>query len=102
LRTLWDALTGRLQFGDTIVSNLRHYEALTRALEALRRVQSGLATRALEALRRVQSGLATQLPTDLVAQDLRDCLAALAEITGGEITTEETLQTIFSRFCIGK
>jgi len=87
LRTLWDALTGRLQFGDTIVSNLRPYEALTRALEALRRVQSGLAT---------------QLPTDLVAQDLRDCLAALAEITGGEITTEETLQTIFSRFCIGK
>jgi len=47
-------------------------------------------------------GLATQLPTDLVAQDLRDSLAEIAEITGGEITTEETLQTIFSRFCIGK
>jgi len=72
---------------DIIVSNLRHYEALTRALEALRRVQGGLAT---------------QLPTDLVAQDLRDCLSALAEITGGEITSEETLQTIFSRFCVGK
>jgi len=51
---------------------------------------------------RVQDGLASELPTDLVAQDLRDCLAALAEITGGEITTEETLQTIFSRFCVGK
>jgi len=40
--------------------------------------------------------------TSLVAQDLRDCLSALAEITGGEITTEETLHTIFSRFCVGK
>jgi len=73
--------------GDIIVSNVRHYEALTRALEAIRRVQDGLAT---------------GIPTDLVAQDLRDCLSALAEITGGEITSEETLRTIFSRFCVGK
>lgn len=72
---------------DVIVSNLRHYEALTRALDAIRRVQEGL-----------RSGL----PTDLVTQDLRDCLAALADITGGEITTEETLSNIFSHFCVGK
>lgn len=73
--------------GAVVVSNLRHYEALTCALTALHRVQDGLAT---------------QLPTDLVAQDLRDCLSALAEITGGEITSQETLSTIFSRFCVGK
>lgn len=72
---------------DIIVSNLRHYEALTRALAAIRRVEDGLAT---------------QLPTDLISQDLRECLSALAEITGGAITTQETLTNIFSHFCIGK
>lgn len=72
---------------DIVVSNLRHYEALTRALAAIRRVQEGLSS---------------NLPTDLVAQDLRDCLSALADITGGEITTQETLSNIFSHFCVGK
>lgn len=73
---------------DIIVSNLRHYEALTRALEAIHRVQDGLSS---------------SLSTDLVAQDLRNCLSALADITGGGlITTEETLANIFSRFCVGK
>lgn len=70
-----------------IVSNVRHYEALIRALDAIHRVQDGLSS---------------SLPTDLVAQDLRDCLAALADITGGEITTQETLSNIFSHFCVGK
>lgn len=72
---------------DVIVSNLRHYEALTRSLESIGRVQQGLAS---------------QLPTDLVAQDLRECLSETAEITGGEITTPETLSNIFSHFCVGK
>ena len=65
---------------DIVVTNLRHYEALARALEDIRRVRQGLAD---------------ALPSDLVAQDLRDCLGHLAEITGGEITSEETLQNIF-------
>ena len=75
------------QEGEVIVSNQRHYEALTHALEDIRRVQSGLAT---------------SLPTDLVAMDLRQCLHHLAEITGDEITTDEVLGTIFSKFCVGK
>ena len=72
---------------DVVVTNARHYEALAHALEAIRRVRQGLAD---------------GLPADLVAQDLRDCLHSLAEIVGGEITSEETLQNIFKHFCIGK
>ena len=73
--------------GDVVVTNLRHYEALTRALKDIRRVQDGLHT---------------HLPNDLVSQDLRECLFHLAEITGGEITTDEVLGNIFKNFCIGK
>ena len=72
---------------DVVVTNARHYEALVSALEAIRRVRQGLAD---------------GLPADLVAQDLRDCLHSLAEIVGGEITSEETLQNIFKHFCVGK
>ena len=73
--------------GDVVVTNLRHYEALTRALKDIRRVQDGLHT---------------HLPNDLVSQDLRECLFHLAEITGGEITTDEVLGNIFKNFCVGK
>lgn len=72
---------------DTIVTNLRHYEALSDALTAIQRVQTGLEQ---------------DIPSDLIAQDLRECLHHLGEITGGEITTDEVLQNIFSHFCIGK
>lgn len=72
---------------DVIVSNARHYECLTLALEALRRVEAGLAS--------------DSLPADLLAQDLREALHHLGEITG-EVTTDDVLQTIFSKFCIGK
>ncbi len=72
--------------GDVIVTNLRHYEALRNAHEAIVRVQSGLA-----------SGLSG----DLLAQDLRECLNYLGEITG-QITTDEVLGNIFAHFCIGK
>ncbi len=68
------------------VSNMRHYEALRRAEEAMLRVREG-----------VERGL----PTDLVVEDLRQMLDHLGEITG-EITTEEILGEIFSAFCIGK
>ncbi len=54
-----------------------------------------------DSLRRVKEGLASGLPTDLVAQDLREATRHLAAITG-TITTPTLLSTIFSRFCIGK
>ena len=70
----------------TLVTNLRHYEALRNALESLNAVKQSLAD---------------NIPTDLVAQDLRHALHHLGTITG-EVTTDEVLGTIFSRFCIGK
>ena len=72
---------------DVVVSNVRHYEALTRALTAIRRVQEGLA-----------SGLSG----DFVSQDLRECLHHLGEIVGGTIETDEVLGNIFKHFCVGK
>ena len=72
--------------GGTLVSNIRHYQALMDAQIALDRVEDGLA-----------SGL----PTDLVAQDIREALYHLGSIVG-EINTEEILGNIFGRFCIGK
>lgn len=69
-----------------LVTNVRHYEALKHAQESLNAVQRGL-----------DEGI----PTDLVAQDLREALYYLGSITG-EITTDEVLGSIFSRFCIGK
>ena len=73
--------------GDIIVTNARHYEALLRAHDALTRVIDGLTA---------------QLPTDLIAEDLRLTLDALADITGGAITPQETLNNIFRHFCVGK
>lgn len=70
-----------------IVTNTRHYEALTHSLESI------------DAL---IEGLTTDIPTDLMAEDLRATLHSLAEITGGEITTNEILSSIFSHFCVGK
>ena len=70
-----------------IVSNLRHLSALNTALADIERVLDGLA-----------SGLSS----DLISQDLRSCLYALGEITGGEIQTDEVLGNIFSHFCVGK
>ena len=76
-----------LSAGDIIISNLRHYEALTHALESIDRVIEGLQM---------------NIPADFVAQDIREALFHLAEITGGEITTDEVLGNIFAHFCIGK
>ena len=72
---------------NVIVTNVRHYGALSKALEAIHRVQEGM-----------DMGLSG----DLVSQDLRECLFHLAEIVGGEITTDEVLGNIFKHFCIGK
>ena len=69
-----------------IVSNARHYQALTRARDAI--------ARAIDGLNSALSG-------DLLGQDIRECLHWLGEITG-EITTDAILAEIFSHFCIGK
>lgn len=71
---------------DVVLSNARHYEALLRADQDLGRVLEGL-----------QNGI----PSDFVAMDIRQSLHHLGEITG-QITTEDLLGNIFSRFCIGK
>lgn len=70
----------------TLVTNLRHFEALQKAQSSLKEVKKGLQM---------------NIPTDLIAQDLRQALYYLGSITG-EISTDEVLGTIFSRFCIGK
>ena len=75
-----------LSSADIIVTNVRHYEALTRALESIHRVQEGLAA---------------QLSGDFVSQDLRECLFHLSDIVG-EVTTDQVLANIFQHFCIGK
>lgn len=92
LTALTEALAeiGRRITGDTdetLVTNIRHYEALVRAATALGRVQEGLQV--------------ATLPPDLIAQDLREALYHLGEIVG-EISTEEVLGNIFRKFCIGK
>lgn len=70
-----------------LITNLRHKTALDASLSDINRVIDSLNL---------------NIPSDLVAEDLRQCLTHLADITGGAITTEETLSDIFSHFCIGK
>lgn len=86
LRSKLAACKSNFDTNATLVTNLRHYEALRNALESLKAVRQSLAD---------------NIPTDLVAQDLRLALHHLGTITG-EVTTDEVLGTIFSRFCIGK
>ena len=76
-----------IQENETIVSNVRHYQALSKAQESICRVIEGIGH---------------AVPSDLVAQDLRDCIRHLAEITGTAIASEDVLQSIFSKFCVGK
>ena len=80
------ACTDMLSSGDIIVTNARHYEALRNASESVTRVITGLTT---------------NIPPEFVAQDLRETISHLAEITG-DISTPTILSSIFSRFCIGK
>ncbi len=87
---LLDALTeaGRhlTAASNVVVSNARHYEALTRALTAIRNVEKALSD---------------GVSGEFLSMDLQDCLSALGEITG-QITSQEVLNQIFSKFCIGK
>ena len=72
---------------DAIITSARHYASLQQAQESIMRVLDGLSQ---------------NLPSDLLSEDLRQCLDALASITGGIITPSEVLHNIFSHFCIGK
>ena len=76
-----------LQESDVIVTNARHYDALTRAHAHLQRVLDGMSL---------------QLSGDLLSEDLRLTLDTLAEITGSQITPNEVLGNIFKNFCVGK
>ena len=75
-----------MQTSAVMLSNARHYEAVSRAHDAIIRVQQGL-----------KDGLSGEL----LSMDLQDCLNALGEVTG-QITNQEVLANIFSKFCIGK
>lgn len=80
------ANTTSLDSGSVVVSNMRHYSALDKALSALRNALSAMDN---------------DVPTDLLSEDIRQILHHLGEITG-EITSTDILQNIFSKFCIGK
>ncbi|MDR1120736.1 MAG: tRNA uridine-5-carboxymethylaminomethyl(34) synthesis GTPase MnmE [Dysgonamonadaceae bacterium] len=75
-----------MQANDVVITNLRHYEGLSKALESINRVEEGL-----------KEGISG----DFVAQDIRECMHYLGEITG-EISTDEVLGNIFKNFCVGK
>ncbi len=75
-----------MQTSAVMLSNARHYEAVSRAHEAIVHVQDGLVA---------------GLSGELLSMDLQDCLGSLGEVTG-QITNAEVLSNIFSKFCIGK
>lgn len=75
-----------MQPAAVMLSNARHYEAVSHAHQAIQRVQQGMAD---------------GLSGELLSLDLQDCLSALGEVTG-QITNQEVLSNIFSKFCIGK
>ena len=78
--------TGVLKSNQILVSNSRHYEALTKAYREIGEVKKGLAS---------------NLPTDLITIDVRQALYHLGEITG-KVTSDDLLGNIFANFCIGK
>ena len=86
LRELLASMVGKASADGVLVTNARHAAALRDAAASLRAVQAGLAS---------------SLPSDLLAEDLREALRSLGSITG-EISTDEVLGEIFAKFCIGK
>ncbi|WP_395052785.1 tRNA uridine-5-carboxymethylaminomethyl(34) synthesis GTPase MnmE [Flavobacterium sp.] len=78
--------TGALRNNETIITNTRHYDSLLKALEEISKVKYGIET---------------NLPSDLMAIDIRQALYYFGEITG-EVTNDELLGNIFANFCIGK
>jgi tRNA modification GTPase len=80
------AIHGRLNGNETLVTNIRHLEALQKTEEALIRVLTGIDQ---------------QTTSDFLAMDIKQSLHYLGEITGA-VTTDDLLDNIFSKFCIGK
>jgi tRNA modification GTPase len=85
-KELVDSIQGKVPDSDIVITNARHFEALE------------LASRAIK---RVRDGIENKLPSDLLAQDIRETMHYLGEITG-DISTDEILGNIFKNFCIGK
>ncbi len=85
-KLLSSVLEGKLRTEHTVVANARHYDALLKSSESL-----------TDALRSIETGISG----DFIAMDIRRALTFLGEITG-EISSEDLLDSIFSRFCIGK
>ncbi len=85
-RLLVAAQIPRITENDIVINNLRHYQALTHALQAIKRVKKGLKI---------------QITNDFLSQDIRECMYYLGEITG-QISNDEVLGNIFGKFCIGK
>lgn len=83
---LFRCLPANAGTSDTVISNIRHYEALQKAADAIKRVSAGIKD---------------SISGEFLSMDLQDCLTALGEITG-EITSTEVLENIFKHFCIGK
>ncbi len=79
-------ISGAINTENTIVTNARHFQSL-------QKVSTSIAS--------IQQGMEQHIPGDLLAIDIRQCLYHLGEITG-EITNEDQLDFIFSKFCIGK
>ena len=79
-------IQGSVQTENTIITNARHFHALKEAQKSLDDIKTGLDNK---------------VPGDLLALDIRRCLQYLGEITG-EITNDDQLDYIFSKFCIGK
>ena len=78
--------TGTLRNNETIVTNTRHYDSLLKALDEIQKVKYGIQT---------------NLPSDLMAIDIREALYHFGTITG-QVTNDELLGNIFANFCIGK
>ena len=78
--------TGALRNNETIVTNTRHYDSLLKALDEIQKVKYGIQT---------------NLPSDLMAIDIREALYHFGTITG-QVTNDELLGNIFANFCIGK
>jgi len=77
----------KIKHSDAIVTNLRHYQQLNQAHQALQKISVGIEQR---------------LSADLLAAEINHALHSLAYITGEAITSDTVLESIFSRFCIGK
>jgi tRNA modification GTPase len=78
--------TGALRNNETIITNTRHYDSLLKALDEIQKVKYGIQT---------------NLPSDLMAIDIREALYHFGMITG-QVTNDELLGNIFANFCIGK